>query len=90
MSQPRYQIFVSSTFQDLEEERKAILNAILKLNQFPAGMEIFPAANDTAWELIKKVIEDSDYYVLVIGGRYGSMIAHCSSVSSSPRAMQKC
>ncbi|MGI8640903.1 MAG: DUF4062 domain-containing protein [Pyrinomonadaceae bacterium] len=73
MSQPRYQIFVSSTFQDLEKERQAILNAILKLNQFPAGMEIFPATNDTAWELIKKVIEDSDYYVLVIGGRYGSM-----------------
>jgi len=73
MSQPRYQIFVSSTFQDLEDERQAILNAILKLNQFPAGMEIFPATNDTAWGLIKKVIEDSDYYVLVIGGRYGSM-----------------
>lgn len=73
MSQLRYQIFVSSTFQDLEDERQAILNAILKLNQFPAGMEIFPATNDTAWELIKKVIEDSDYYVLVIGGRYGSM-----------------
>ncbi len=36
-------------------------------------MEVFPATNDTAWELIKKVIEDSDYYVLVIGGRYGSM-----------------
>ena len=73
MSQPRYQIFVSSTFQDLEDERKAILNAILKLNQFPAGMEAFPATNDTAWELIQKVIENSDYYVLVIGGRYGSM-----------------
>ncbi len=73
MSQPRYQIFVSSTFRDLQEERQAVLNGILKLNQFPAGMEIFPATNDTAWELIKKVIKDSDYYVLIIGGKYGSM-----------------
>lgn len=73
MSQPRYQIFVSSTFRDLQDERQAVLNAILKLNQFPAGMEIFPAVNDTAWEHIEKVIEDSDYYVLIIGGKYGSI-----------------
>lgn len=73
MSQSRYQIFVSSTFKDLKDERSAVLNAILKLNQFPAGMENFPAANDTAWELIKKIIEVSDYYVLIIGGKYGSM-----------------
>lgn len=73
MSQQRYQIFVSSTFRDLQEERQAVLNAILKLNQFPAGMEIFPAVNDTAWEHIEKVIKDSDYYVLIIGGKYGSI-----------------
>jgi hypothetical protein len=75
MIQPRYQIFVSSTFKDLQEERQAVLNAILKLNQFPAGMEIFPAVNDTAWEHIEKVIEVSDYYVLIIGGKYGSIEA---------------
>lgn len=73
MTQPRYQVFVSSTFKDLRDEREAILNAILKLNQFPAGMELFPATNDTAWEHIEKIIKDSDYYVLVIGGKYGSM-----------------
>jgi len=75
MSQPRYQIFVSSTFKDLQDERQAVLNAILKLNQFPAGMEIFPAVNDTAWEHIEKVIEVSDYYILIIGGKYGSIEA---------------
>ena len=73
MSQPRYQIFVSSTFRDLEDERQAVLKAILELNQFPAGMEIFPAVNDTAWEHIEKVIKESDYYVLIIGGKYGSI-----------------
>jgi hypothetical protein len=73
MSQPRYQVFVSSTFRDLQEERQAVLKAILKLNQFPAGMEDFPAANDTAWEMIEKVIKDSDYYILIIGGKYGSI-----------------
>jgi hypothetical protein len=73
MNLPRYQIFVSSTFKDLIEERRAVLDAILKLNQFPAGMEIFPAVDDTAWQHIEKVIEVSDYYVLIIGGKYGSI-----------------
>lgn len=67
MSQPRYQVFVSSTFRDLQVERQCALDAILELNHFPAGMEIFPAADATPWELIERIIGDSDYYVLIIG-----------------------
>ena len=69
----RYQIFVSSTFEDLKEERQAVLWAILEMDHFPAGMELFPAADEAAWDLIKDVIEQSDYYILIIGGRYGSL-----------------
>jgi len=68
----RYQIFVSSTFSDLIEERRAIMQALLSLDHFPAGMELFPAANEDQWTLIKSVIDDSDYYIVVVGGRYGS------------------
>jgi hypothetical protein len=38
-------------------------------------MELFPATDDDAWELIKGVIDASDYYVLIVGGRYGSVTA---------------
>jgi hypothetical protein len=69
----RYQVFVSSTFKDLEEERQEVMHALLELDCLPAGMELFPAANETQWNLIKKVIDDSDYYILIVGGRYGSI-----------------
>lgn len=69
----RYQIFISSTFTDLKAERQSVLRAILELDQMPAGMELFPAADDSAWQLIKDVIDASDYYVLIVGGRYGSL-----------------
>lgn len=69
----RYQVFISSTFTDLKEERQAVLKAILEIDHMPAGMELFPAADDSAWQLIKEVIDSSDYYVLIIGGRYGSL-----------------
>lgn len=72
MADKRYQIFVSSTFRDLELERREVMQAILELDSFPAGMELFPAATEEAWKLIESVIEESDYYILIIGGRYGS------------------
>jgi hypothetical protein len=71
--QKRYQVFVSSTFTDLKDERQAVLKAILELDHMPAGMELFPASDDSAWQLIKDVIDASDYYALIIGGRYGSL-----------------
>lgn len=69
----RYQVFVSSTFRDLEDERQEVMHALLELDCMPSGMELFPAANQTQWNLIKKVIDDCDYYILILGGRYGSI-----------------
>jgi hypothetical protein len=69
----RYQVFVSSTFLDLKEERAAVVSALLNMDAIPAGMELFPAADDDAWTLIQSVIDESDYYLLVIGGKYGSI-----------------
>jgi nucleoside 2-deoxyribosyltransferase len=73
MDEVRYQVFVSSTFTDLKEERAKVLQAILELKAFPAGMELFPSADDEQFEFIKREIDSSDYYVLVIAGRYGSV-----------------
>lgn len=64
---------MSSTFLDLQEERAAVVSALLQLDAMPAGMELFPAADDDAWTLIERVIDASDYYLLVIGGKYGSI-----------------
>ncbi|KXZ67331.1 MULTISPECIES: DUF4062 domain-containing protein [Acinetobacter] len=69
----RYQVFVSSTFKDLEEERKHIIQTLMEMDCIPAGMELFPAADEEQWDFIKKVIDDCDYYLLLIGGRYGSL-----------------
>lgn len=68
----RYQVFVSSTYSDLQEERHEVIETIMQIDCIPAGMELFPASNDEQFEFIKKVIDDCDYYILIIGGRYGS------------------
>ena len=69
----KLQIFISSTYVDLQEERQAAVEAILGSNNIPAGMELFKAGNNSQWETIKKWINDSDIYMLILGGRYGTV-----------------
>ena len=72
-TEKRYQVFISSTFKDLQEERQAVLRSVLQLGHIPAGMELFAAGNTSTWDLIQKVIDSTDYYVVIVGGRYGSV-----------------
>ncbi len=69
----KYQIFISSTYTDLKEARERITKAILSSYHIPIGMEMFNAGDEEQWEVIKKTIDVSDYYVLIIGHRYGSL-----------------
>lgn len=68
----RYQVFVSSTYTDLRDERGKVIQTLMEMDCMPAGMELFPAADEEQWAFIKRVIDDCDYYILIIGGRYGS------------------
>lgn len=66
---------MSSTFTDLREERAEVIQALWELDCIPTGMEAFVASNESQWDVIKRVIDECDYYVLIIGGRYGSITA---------------
>src|SRR5580765_3029840 len=69
----RSQVFVSSTFSDLREERQAAVEAILSAGHIPAGMELFAAGDESQMEVIKQWIDESDVFLLILGGRYGSI-----------------
>ncbi len=71
----RYQVFVSSTYADLREERQRVIQTVIKMDCIPAGMELFPAVDEEQFQFIKRVIDDCDYYLLIVGGRYGSTTA---------------
>ena len=70
----KYQIFISSTYKDLIPEREKVRDVILSMYHFPIGMEMFNAADEEQWEIIKETIDSSDYYILIIGKRYGTLI----------------
>jgi hypothetical protein len=72
MSDKRYQVFVSSTYADLKDERGKVIQTLMEMDCIPAGMELFPAMDEETFDFIKTVIDDCDYYLLIIANRYGS------------------
>ncbi|WP_082686956.1 DUF4062 domain-containing protein [Bacillus sp. FJAT-27445] len=69
----KLQVFVSSTYLDLKNERQKAVEGILRSKHIPAGMELFIPSDKTQWEIIKEWIRDSDLLLLILGGRYGSV-----------------
>jgi len=69
----RLQVFVSSTFKDLVQERQAAVEAILTAGHIPAGMELFTSGDESQMDVIKQWIDESDVYLLILGGCYGSI-----------------
>ncbi|MGY0191416.1 DUF4062 domain-containing protein [Lactococcus petauri] len=68
----KYQVFISSTYTDLINERQTVVESILNAGHIPAGMELFKAG-PTQEETIEEWIKESDIYVLILGARYGTM-----------------
>ncbi|MBV1959782.1 MAG: DUF4062 domain-containing protein [Pseudomonadales bacterium] len=68
----KYQVFVSSTYIDLVDEREQIIRACLEMGHIPVGMEMFSAADEEQWKIIQRQIDEIDYYVILLAHRYGS------------------
>lgn len=74
MSKPpkRHQVFLSSTYRDLKAERLKLHDALLRDQYIVAGMEMFGADSRPPWQVIQRELALTDYYLLIIAGRYGS------------------
>lgn len=71
-----YNFFISSTYKDLKEERQEVITGVLETRNFPIAMEMFPASNFDQWDFIQKEIDSVDYYILIVGGKYGTIPAN--------------
>jgi hypothetical protein len=69
-----YQVFVSSTFLDLNEVRAEVIRALTVSNFIPRVMETFLATENMAAldSYIKGVIDACDYYILILGNCCGT------------------
>lgn len=73
MVEKRHQVFVSSTYEDLKQERDRILRTLAENGYIAAGMEFFPAIDEEQFKFIKTILDQSDYCVCLVAGKYGSL-----------------
>ena len=67
-------VFVCSTFSDLSEERKAVLDAIRRLQLQHESMEFFGARNSQPIETCLAEVRRSNILVIIVGHRYGTLV----------------
>lgn len=73
MDERKFLVFISSTYDDMHSERQAAIEAVLSAGHIPIGMEFFGAENRGQLDVIKKCVDKSDIFVLILGGRYGTI-----------------
>lgn len=73
MHEIKYQVFISSTYEDLRHEREEVIKTILIMGHIPIGMEMFKASDETSWDIIKRKIDETDYFALIIAHKYGAI-----------------
>jgi len=70
----RFQIFISSTFQDLVEQRKQAIEVVFERGHIPIALERFSASNESDLEVITHAIKECQIYLLILGHRYGDIV----------------
>src|SRR4029077_10827793 len=69
----KFQVFISSTYDDMKAEREALAVAVLRTQNIPSGMELSSGSNELTLDIIYRWIDEADVYILLLGGRYGSV-----------------
>ncbi|WP_237738856.1 DUF4062 domain-containing protein [Alcanivorax hongdengensis] len=69
----RYQVFISATYPDMQEARQALMVPLMDMGLMPTGFDSSAADGNTLLPVIQRMIEESDYFILLVGGRYGTL-----------------
>jgi tetratricopeptide (TPR) repeat protein len=68
-----FNVFVCSTFDDLEQEREGVLDAIRRVQQRHNAMEFFGARPGRPIDVCLDEVRKSDLLVVIVGEKYGSL-----------------
>ncbi len=72
---PQVSVFVSSTWRDLQNERKAVEEALRRLDAIKfKGMEYFGSRNESTRRASLDEVDRAQIYIGIFAGRYGSGI----------------
>lgn len=67
-----YSAFISSNFEKLRVERNTVIDILLDFRILPIGMEHFTVTTNSDFSEIEELIDDSDFFIMLLGSTYGS------------------
>ena len=67
-----YSAFISSAFASLQDERKLVIDVLLDFRILPISMEHFTVSTSGEFSDLQDLIDDSDFFIMLMGSRYGS------------------
>jgi len=74
--------FISSTFIDLYEDRNEVANTLRERELNVNALDIRPASTQSSRNEILNGIRESDFVILIIGDRFGSIVPKITDSSS--------
>ncbi|QQO09081.1 DUF4062 domain-containing protein [Breznakiella homolactica] len=80
MMEKKYHVYISSTLDDLKNERHELAKMVIELGHIPVTMDQFDAGDPGQWAFIQKTIDDCDYFLAVAAHKY-NMLGDKSSVA---------
>ncbi|MCL2094118.1 MAG: DUF4062 domain-containing protein [Treponema sp.] len=69
----KYMIFICSSRDDLKAERKELLRMVSELGAIPVTSDVFDPNNEDDRRIIRKSIEDCDYFIALSAHKGGEM-----------------
>jgi hypothetical protein len=66
----KYHIFIGSTLDDLKNERRVLPRIIMELGHIPVTADCFDASVKNDQLLIKKTIEECDYFIALLAHKF--------------------
>ncbi|WP_162801229.1 DUF4062 domain-containing protein [Azospirillum brasilense] len=67
----KVRVFISSTMEDLANERQAVVEQVRGLGLEPVNAEGLLPNGETSWNLLADEIRTSHVFILILGDRYG-------------------
>jgi hypothetical protein len=67
----KYLVYISSTLDDLKNERRDLVKLVAELGALPVTMDAFDINNPHEQKFIKKAVEESDYFLCITAHKAG-------------------
>jgi hypothetical protein len=70
----KYLVYISSSLEDLKNERRDLVKVVTEIGAVPVSMDAFDISDKNEQRLIKKAVEECDYFLTITAHKCGTLL----------------